>query len=94
MASIIIPSEWKEKKPFVYYSLHIWHDSKTYADMTFEYDTCSDAICELRSRLNRENNHIEMATIREQIIYKRLEDTELSTSSPLIHYDEKTGFRI
>jgi len=94
MASIIVPTEYNEKNPFVYYSLHIWHDSKTYADMTFEYDTCSDAICNLRGRLNSETNHIEMATIREQIIFKRTKNTELSTSSPLIHYDKKTGFRI
>lgn len=94
MASIIIPETWTEKNPFVYYSLYLWHNSKTYADQEYEYSSCSDCVSSLKNRLSMQNNHIEMATIREHIIYKRTSDTELSTSSPLFHYDYKTGYRI
>ena len=94
MNMIIVPNEWKEKEPFVYYSLHIWHDSKTYANESYDYSSCSDAIGTLKNRIENDKNRIESATIREETIYKRTENMEISVSSPLIHYDYQTGFRI
>ena len=95
MSMIIVPNEWKEKKPFVYYSLHVWNDSKATASYSNDYDSCDNAVSVLRSQLKYDdNNHIELATIREHTIYRRTNDCELSTSSPIIHYDYKTGFRI
>ena len=94
MSMIIVPHEWKEEKPFVYYSLQIWHDRNNYSDYSNDYTRCEDCTCHLRTMLEKPNNHIELATIRENTIYKRTEQTELSCSSPLIHYDHKTGFRI
>ena len=94
MSMIIVPNEYKEEKPFVYYSLFLWHNSKTYADEKHEYLNCSDAIGTLKNRIEHDSEIIEMATIREETIYRRTENTEISVSSPLLHYDHETGYRI
>lgn len=95
MSMIIVPNEWKEKDPFVSYSLYLWYDSKKSANEHHDYDSCSDAVHAMKNRIEYDkNNKIQLATIREDIIYKRTEETEISTSSPIIHFDYRKGLYI
>lgn len=94
MSMIIIPNVWKEEKPFKYYSLHIWHNSKTMADETYDYEDCSNALSVLKNRIEHDNIKIELATVREHTIFRRTEETEISISSPLLHYNYQSGFSI
>ena len=85
-----LPQKWERKTPFVAYELVIWHNSETYADEQNYYTDVEDAISTLRSRIAYDKT-IEMASIRKETIYKRNPKCEMSTSSPLIHYDRKRG---
>lgn len=89
---IKIPETWTQKKPFIFYSVSIWHDIKTLADFTEIFDTAGDAFSYLKNQISFD--HVQAATIREDIIYKRTKNAELSTSSPLLYYDKETGTRL
>ena len=94
MPNVIVPNEWTKENPFVYYSLYLWHNSDLYADQEYTFSSCSECISNLKNRLSTLNNHIAMATIREETIFKRTEHAEVSISSPLFHFDNKKGFTI
>ena len=95
MSMVIVPNEWTEKNPFVSYSLRIWYDSTKYADEEYNYDSCSNAVSSLKNRIKYDDEKkIQLANIREDIIYRRTENTELSVSSPLFSYDYRKGFYI
>lgn len=85
-----LPQRWERKKPFVAYQLTIWHNKETYADEQLLYTDAEEAISTLRNRTKYED-HIQMATIRQETIFRRNPKCEMSTSSPLIHYDRKRG---
>lgn len=85
-----LPHKWEQKTPFVAYTLVIWHDSETYADEQKYYTDVEDAISTLRSRIAYDAT-VEMATIRQETIYKRNPKCEMSTSAPLIHYERGRG---
>ena len=92
MSSMIVelPHKWERKTPFVAYELMIWHDSEKYADEHLLYTDAEDAIRTMRYRIS-DDATIEMATIRQETIFRRNPKCEMSTSSPLIHYDRKKG---
>lgn len=85
-----LPQKWERKKPFVAYQLTIWHDKETYADEQLLYTDAEEAIATLRNRTKYED-HIQMATIRQETIFRRNPKCEMSTSSPLIHYERGRG---
>lgn len=85
-----LPHKWERKNPFVAYELVIWHDSDNYADENNYYTDIEEVISLLRNR-TRYDATIAMATIRQETIYRRNQKCEMSTSSPLIHYDKKRG---
>ena len=85
-----LPQKWERKTPFVAYELVIWHDRETYADETMYYGDIEEAISILRNRTKYED-HIQMATIRQETIFRRNPKCEMSTSSPLIHYERGKG---
>ena len=92
MSSFIaeLPQKWERKTPFVAYELVVWHNKDTYADEQLYYTDVEDAISVLRSRIAYDGT-VEMATIRQETIYRRNPKCEMSTSSPLIHYDRRKG---
>ena len=92
MSSMIVelPQKWERKTPFVAYGLVIWHDRETFADEQLYYTDMEEAIVTLRSRIAHDKT-VEMATIRQETIYRRNPKCEMSTSGPLIHYDRKKG---
>ena len=85
-----LPQKWERKTPFVAYELVIWHDSKTYADEKNYYTDVEEPIGIMRNRIANDAT-IEMATLRQETIFRRNSKYEMSTSSPLIHYDRKKG---
>ena len=85
-----LPQKWERKTPFVAYQLVIWHNSETYADEHNYYTDVEDAISILRSRILYDAT-VEMATLRQETIFRRNPKCEMSTSGPLIHYDRKKG---
>lgn len=85
-----LPQKWERKTPFVAYELVIWHDSEKYADEQTYYTEVDDAIATLRSRIAYDKT-VEMATLRQETIYRRNPKCEMSTSSPLIHYTRGKG---
>ena len=93
MSIATIPAEWKEEKPFTYFSLIIWHDMNHSADVHIDFEHCNDATSYLKNQLEYFDN-IKAATIREEIIYHKTEESILSVSSPVIQYDCKKGFSI
>ena len=92
MSSLItgLPQKWERKTPFVAYELVIWHNSEALADEHNCYTDADDAISALRNRIAHDHT-IESATVRQETIYKRNSKCELSTSSPLIHYNRERG---
>ena len=92
MSSMIaeLPHRWERKTPFVAYELVLWHNSETYADEQLLYTDADDAIRTMRNRI-ADDSTIEMATLRQETIFRRNPKCEMSTSSPLIHYDRKKG---
>lgn len=85
-----LPQKWERKTPFVAYEIVVWHDRETYADEQNYYGDVEDAISLLRNRIANDKT-VEMATIRQETIFRRNPKCEMSTSSPLIHYDRKKG---
>jgi len=85
-----LPQKWERKKPFVAYKLVIWHNKETYADESLLYTDVGDAIWTMRNRISYDKT-IQMATIRQETIFKRNPKCEMSTSSPLIHYEIGKG---
>ena len=85
-----LPQKWERKTPFVAYELVIWHDSETYADEQNYYTDPEEPISIMRNRIAYDKT-IAMATIRQETIFRRNPKCEMSTSSPLIHYDRKRG---
>ena len=92
MSSFIaeLPHKWERKTPFVAYGLVIWHDRETFADEQIYYTDMEEAIVTLRSRIAHDKT-VEMATIRQETIYRRNPKCEMSTSGPLIHYSRERG---
>lgn len=85
-----LPQKWERKKPFVAYQLVIWHDRQTYADEQNYYTDPEEPIGIMRNRIANDAT-IAMATLRQETIFRRNPKCEMSTSSPLIHYDRKKG---
>ena len=85
-----LPQKWERKKPFVAYNLVIWHNKETYADESLLYTDAEEAIYTMRNRISYDET-IQMATIRQETIFKRNPKCEMSTSSPLIHYEKGKG---
>ena len=92
MSSFIaeLPQKWERKTPFVAYGVFVWHNSETYADEQLYYGDVDEAIATLRNRIAYDST-VEMATIRQETIYKRNPKCEMSTSGPLIHYERGRG---
>ena len=88
-----LPRKWERKTPFVAYQLTIWHDRETYADEQNYYTDPEEPISIMRNRIANDET-IAMATLRQEIIYRRNPKCEMSTSSPLIHYDKGKGLRL
>lgn len=85
-----LPQRWERQKPFVAYELVIWHNRKTYADEQNYYTDPEEPISIMRNRIANDAT-IEMATLRQETIYRRNPKCEMSTSSPLIHYERGKG---
>lgn len=85
-----LPHKWERKTPFVAYQLNIWHDRQTYADEQNYYTDPEEPICIMRNRIAYDTT-IAMATIRQETIFRRNPKCEMSTSSPLIHYEKGRG---
>ena len=85
-----LPQKWERKTPFVAYELVIWHNLETYADEQNYYTDVEEVISLLRNRTASDGT-IKMATIRQETIYRRNQKCEMSTSSPLIHYEKGKG---
>ena len=85
-----LPRKWERKTPFVAYSIIIWHNRETIADEQNYYTDAEEVISLLRNRTKYDET-IEMATIRQETIYRRNPKCEMSTSSPLIHYEKGRG---
>lgn len=88
-----LPHKWERKTPFVAYELVIWHDRQTYADEQNYYTDAEEVIGIMRNRINNDAT-IEMATLRQETIFRRNPKCEMSTSSPLIHYDKERGVHL
>lgn len=88
-----LPQKWERKTPFVAYQLVIWHDSETYADEHNYYGDVDEVISLLRNRITYDST-VAMATIRQETIYRRNSKCEISTSSPLIHYEKGRGVHL
>ena len=88
-----LPKKWERKTPFVAFELTIWHNSETYADEYLYYTDADETFAVLRSRIMHDKT-IGMATIRQETIYRRNSECEMSTSSPLIHYDRRKGLSL
>ena len=88
-----LPQKWERKTPFVAYELVVWHNSKTIADEQNYYGDVEEVIGLLRNRIAYDAT-VEMATIRQETIYRRNSECEMSTSSPLIHYDRRKGLSL
>lgn len=88
-----LPRKWERKTPFVAYQLTIWHDREIYADEQNYYTDPEEPISIMRNRIMNDKT-VAMATLRQEIIYRRNPKCEMSTSSPLIHYDKGKGLRL
>lgn len=76
------PKKHTGKNPLVYFSVTTWKDKKSLGNERF-CTLASEAITEAEKAVK--TGVSVMATVREEIVYKRTSACELSTSTPIFN---------
>lgn len=75
---ILEPKTHTAKKPLVYYSVHGWSNSQSYADRVDCYEYAGEAIAACKRLID--SGFSATANVRENIVYRRTTKGELSSS--------------